>query len=357
MSEALFVDLPNLYTGLLDSRIDDPRLLRDYFLLWFDFDRLAERLTGVNSPVWVFYSGRRFGPKPNRVEGDHLQRFIARCNSQMGVTAYDVNIPGEQREAAKYHCEECGHEGVAQWESEKGIDSSLAVRMFDTADSWETAYLLSGDADFVPAVASLRRRGKIVVGAGFAEPSSALVRECYYFHDLAAEFFRDDIIAFRVFGPEGLASVWLSNSVDRDKASKDPDADVRLQVIADYWKQGEWTERSHLLNFAEARAAGPVYQTYFLADGPVDLSNRENAFAALEAAFPMYFEKRASAEERSRIQLSALSWNGIDRRVAEFGANHPNVTVRQRGNTELSCSVAYKSDPTSGAFILLNEED
>lgn len=50
MSEALFVDLPNFYSSLLESRIDDPRLLRDYFLEWFDFDRLSERLTGENSP-------------------------------------------------------------------------------------------------------------------------------------------------------------------------------------------------------------------------------------------------------------------------------------------------------------------
>ncbi len=65
-TQALFVDLPNFCSHLLDSDIEDPRLLRDYFLYWLDFDRLAEKLTGQFSSVWVFHSGRRFGPRSNR---------------------------------------------------------------------------------------------------------------------------------------------------------------------------------------------------------------------------------------------------------------------------------------------------
>jgi uncharacterized LabA/DUF88 family protein len=189
MRRALFVDLPNLYSNLLESDLQEPRLLRDYFLEWFDFDRLADKLTDEFAPVWVFYSGRRFGSKSNRIEGDYLNNFIGRINSLKGVTAHDVNIPGQQREPAKYECENCGHQGIAQWESEKGVDASLTVHLFDTMDSWDVAYLLSGDADFVPAVASLRRRGKIVAGAGFPSVSSALVRECYEYVDLREQFF------------------------------------------------------------------------------------------------------------------------------------------------------------------------
>jgi uncharacterized LabA/DUF88 family protein len=59
-------------------------------------------------------------------------------------------------------------------------------------DSWDTAFLLSGDADFVPTVASLRRRGKIVIGVGFSDASSALVQECYQYIDIDKAFLKED---------------------------------------------------------------------------------------------------------------------------------------------------------------------
>lgn len=184
---ALFVDLPNFYSHLLKSGIEEPRFLRDYFLHWLDLDLLAYALAGEVSGIWVFYSGERIGPSDQRIVGSHLKDYIARINALEGVTAWDVNIQGEQREPFKVRCESCGKEAVIEWISEKGIDASLTVHLFDTMDSWDVAYLLSGDADYVPAVASLRRRGKIVKGAGFPDQcSSALIRECYDYIDLSA---------------------------------------------------------------------------------------------------------------------------------------------------------------------------
>jgi hypothetical protein len=231
---ALFVDLPNFYSHLVESSLGEPRQLRDYFLEWFDFDHLAKRLTDEYSPVWVFYSGRRFGPKPNRIEGKYLDDFIERINSLKGVTAYDVNIPGQQREPAKYQCEKCGHEGIAQWESEKGIDASLTVRLFDTMDSWDVAHLLSGDADYVPAVASLRRRGKIVTGAGFDNPSSALIRECYEYVNLSDCFFSEDISAYQLCKPGGLLEKWLVDIKPSESASVDNMLRIRIS-----WSQSD----------------------------------------------------------------------------------------------------------------------
>ena len=225
---ALFVDLPNFYSHLVESSLGEPRQLRDYFLEWFSFYQLANRLTDEYCPVWIFYSGRRFGPKPNRIEGQYLDDFVNRVNSLKGVTAYDVNIPGQQREPAKYQCEKCGHEGVAQWESEKGIDVSLTVHLFDTMESWDVAHLLSGDANYVPAVASLRRRGKIVTGVGFDNPSSALVRECYEYVNLSEYFFSKDISAYLLFKPAGLLEKWLVD-VKRSVGSFDNDM-LRVSV-------------------------------------------------------------------------------------------------------------------------------
>lgn len=211
-SSALFVDLPNFYSELIRTGMISPKELREYFLHWFDFDRLAQFLTGETSNTWVFYSGGRLGPSDGRILDNDLTEFIKRSNARRGVTVRDVNIPGKQRESLNYKCPNCGHEELdVEWNSEKGIDASLIVHLFDTMDSWDAAYLVSGDADYVPAVASLRRRGKIVVGAGFPSVSPALVRECYDYIDLRDEFFGDDISAFMLCNPNGLLKKWMLN--------------------------------------------------------------------------------------------------------------------------------------------------
>src|SRR5262249_30446118 len=177
-SQAVFVDLSNLYNDLIRSKLADPKFLRDYFLNWLDLDLLANRLTNSSPSIWVFYSSGKIGPKEARISDEFLRNYINRINNLAGVTARDVNIPGEQREqreTAIVKCNKCGSDDtMLEWTSEKGVDASLIVHLFDTMDSWDVAHLLSGDADFIPAVASRRRRGKIVVGAGFPGASSAL---------------------------------------------------------------------------------------------------------------------------------------------------------------------------------------
>ena len=256
--KAVFVDLSNFYSRLLESGIDEPRILRDYFLNWLDFDLLAENLAGESSSVWVFHSGRKFGPKSNRIQDEYLNNYIERINSLKGVTARDVDIEGSQREPATYECEKCGHQGVSTWESEKGIDASLIVHLFDTMDSWDVAYLLSGDADFVPAVASLRRRGKIVVGAGFSGRSSSLVRECYDYVDLAKTYLRADVFAYRIFGQEGLAKRWLTDDVEAAPNSGPTEFSVEWQP----WPNRLVSEDGCTFNISQN---GPGYRIFLIA--------------------------------------------------------------------------------------------
>jgi len=222
LRHALFVDLPNFYSHLVRCGIGKTDMLRDYFLSWLDFDCLAGALTGDFCSVWVFHSGRRLGPSEARVDGNYLTGYVDRINSLRGITAYDVDIEGKQTELASYECEKCGHKGVAQWESEKGIDASLTVHLFDTTDTWDVAYLLSADADFVPAVRTLRRRGKTVLGAGFPSPSSALVRECYDYIDLRAAFVEEDVAAYELFRQGGLVQTWLAPPVAAQSGAAGP---------------------------------------------------------------------------------------------------------------------------------------
>ena len=293
-TQALFVDLPNFYSHLLESSVDEPRLLRDYFLYWFDFDRLSERLTNEFSSVWVFYSGRKFGPRSNRIEDQYLDEYIDRINSLRGVTARDVNIEGKQREKATYQCDECGHEGVAQWESEKGIDASLTVHLFDTADTWDVAYLLSGDADFVPVVTSLRRQGKIVVGAGFPNRSIALVRECYDYLDLVNLFLREDIFAYRIFTENGFARKWLTDDVQ----PQSNDGAVELTF--------EWQFDTDEVVI------------YLTAKGNIDLENRLKQIGYLRNIFPDSVGEWNSLQRMFRLTISNTAWSGVKRRIEKL---------------------------------------
>lgn len=348
-AQALFVDLPNFYSGLLRSGIADERTLRDYFLYWFDFDRLAEKLTGSFCPVWVFYSGRRFGPSANRIQERYLDELIARFNSLRGVTAWDVNIPGQQREPASYACENCGHSGMAQWESEKGIDASLTVHLFDTMETWETAFLLSGDADFVPAVQSLRRRGKIVIGAGFATPSSALVRECYDYIDLLSDFIHDDFVAFEVFRENGLLDAWMRQPV---QASGTEGALGQPIELIFHWQSthGNELDRSiRRLRLAEAvEIGGPRYIVNLMYNGPLDLETREAAIDGFRNRYRPHVRERAKTGSFV-IYLSPLAWFGVTRRLESVYGRYEAAggTVSPSG-----VSVVYVVSDESHGYVL-----
>lgn len=307
--QAVFVDLPNFYSHFLESKIEEPRALRDYFLEWFDFDRLAYELTDNYSPVWVFHSDRRFGPRQNRIEGKYLKSFISRSNSLKGVTARNVNIPGEQREPASYECEKCGHSGIAQWESEKGIDASLTVHLFDTMESWENAFLLSGDADFVPAVSSLRRRGKIVIGAGFSNASAALVRECYDYIDLT-DFLRRDFAAYQIFKQEGILQKWLLNKVDRLSGENNTDKQITLT--------GGWRFDSGYRfgpNATQHKVTDESQTVFLTATGPIDLSLRHQLILDFQRKFPNCVKDVNSPNGEYKLSLDIKTWEGVRRRL------------------------------------------
>jgi uncharacterized LabA/DUF88 family protein len=340
--QALFVDLPNFYSHLLESSIDDPRLLRDYFLYWLDLDRLAERLTGEFSSVWVFYSGRRFGPRSNRIQDEHLDRYVERINSLRGVTARDADIEGKQREQTRYECEKCGHQGVAQSESEKGIDASLTVHLFDTIDSWDIAYLLSGDADFVPVVTSLRRRGKIVIGAGFSARSSALVRECYDYVDLCRLFLNEDVFAYRVFSDNGVAQRWLRDEV---KAGSD---NGPLKLTFEWQPSAERAaDGGHRVFGTPDRVSG--HDIYLTAKGSVDLDSR---FELLEGLRSKYPESVSDHIEHGvyRLFISASAWVGVERRLEAFTLSMQDLQTYEAVRSGRGYEVKYEFNPSTGKY-------
>lgn len=214
MKSAIFVDLSNFYGSCLKSGIVDEQTMRGYFVDWIDFDRLAYYLTNDWCPVWVFYSKDRVGPSNFRIEKSYLSTMIDRMNRQRGVTARDVNIPGEQRERYEFVCENCQAVNKTESVGEKGVDASLTVHLFETMNTWDAAYLLSGDADFVPVVSSLRRLGKDIITVSSQNTSPALIRESYDTRNLDFEFLEEDLLIYRLFCVDGFLDKWFTKPED-----------------------------------------------------------------------------------------------------------------------------------------------
>lgn len=152
-----------------------------------------------------------------RIEPEELAKFVKRQNRIPGITAMDVGIPGEQNESFYFKCLKCETPNEAQTQSEKGIDSTLITHLFDTMDSWEAATIVSQDADYCPAVRALRKRGKLVYGAGFPNRAAeALVRECFEYKNIMQEYLSGDIHLFSLFRNRGKLSEF-SKTASRDK--------------------------------------------------------------------------------------------------------------------------------------------
>jgi len=64
---------------------------------------------------------------------------------------------------------------------EKGVDASIVTDMLQHAwdDTYDVGVLLSADADFIPAVSFLNRRGKKIAHASFTNLGQNLANECW----------------------------------------------------------------------------------------------------------------------------------------------------------------------------------
>jgi uncharacterized LabA/DUF88 family protein len=53
--------------------------------------------------------------------------------------------------------------------TEKGVDTQLTTDMIELADIYDAAIILSGDADYLPPVAAVKRKGKLVFSVSFLD--------------------------------------------------------------------------------------------------------------------------------------------------------------------------------------------
>lgn len=307
METAFFVDLSNFYNRLMKSGIGESRDVRDYATQWLDFGRMATFLEAVDSPIWIFYSHRRIGGGSERLSGPPLFTFIDRLNQQRGVTAIDVDIPGEQRESITVECPACGGPTQIQHDSEKGVDASLIVHLFDTSGSWDHAIILSGDADFTPAVRSLRRQGKRVSGAGFAGASPALRRETFEYINLVDAFLSIDFELFRLLGPGGLVEYWLEADIDPP-----PDAERRKEIV-------------FLINWMPLTLAGGILLNFSSADYPCSKRLLQMNARSKGMCKPKVYQPH-------QWVISATAWEGMKAVLDGLVERYPGAASGDSGN-------------------------
>jgi hypothetical protein len=70
--------------------------------------------------------------------------------------------------ARGYACNTVTYElATKQFGIEKGVDTQLATDMIVLADIYDAAIILSGDADYLPAVAAVKAKGRLVYSVSF----------------------------------------------------------------------------------------------------------------------------------------------------------------------------------------------
>ena len=150
-----YVDGFNLYFGLRDSG------LRRYY--WLDIQRLLENLLRHDQRLVhaKYFTSRISGPSPG-YRSPGAVRLDAKRKRQSDLLEAVATRPDVTTFFGHYldkpvQCYSCGSSWVSH--EEKMTDVNIATEMLTDAfeDRFDTALLISGDSDLVPAVRTLQR--------------------------------------------------------------------------------------------------------------------------------------------------------------------------------------------------------
>lgn len=161
-----YIDGQNLLAGMLEADLG--------FHRWLDVCALAERLAPPDHELVQtrYYTARRKG-------GDELERDAS--NDYLDALEQwrknEVSLVYGFMRPGAVQCDHCGRHSDRY--QEKRTDVNIAVDMVGDAlsERFDTAMLISGDADLVGAVEAVARHGKQVVLATPPKRDSAHLRE------------------------------------------------------------------------------------------------------------------------------------------------------------------------------------
>ncbi len=174
---AVFIDGNNFYFGLR-KLYGKNKSLKD-----FDFQSFANFLAGEGKVVGICYYNAQLDREFNSKKFKSQKEFFAKLKS---IPNFNLvlckllkrNITGTNR----------------YYYIIKEDDIHMAVDMVDGSadDTFDTAVLVSGDGDFVPAVRSVQRRNKKIQNVYFKDSSSrSLKNHCDKSLELTKEILND----------------------------------------------------------------------------------------------------------------------------------------------------------------------
>ncbi len=140
----LYIDGNNFFTLLRDN----------YRYVHVDYAKLAHELIGGRYLVRSYFYTSRLDREVDTVRYDDQARFLHRLEE---LEYFQLELGTLALHGNSY--------------TQKGIDVALAIHMLEGAylDRYDTAILVSGDADFCPAVHAVKARGKHVEVACFEQ--------------------------------------------------------------------------------------------------------------------------------------------------------------------------------------------
>lgn len=211
--DLVLVDGANVYNSVASHLAENAGSakteIREYFLHWFDLDRFAKETLHTSSDpalgIVAIHSNKPLGAGDYRIKDQDLTAFWGRQAGAPNTSCMLVDVPGEQRETYRFECKKCNHPNEALSTGEKGVDNAMTVHLFESAGSWDSACIFSRDADFVPTIWALRRRGKkVFVAAKERDRQGALARASQSFFALALDFALHDFLAFLFLRNDGV---------------------------------------------------------------------------------------------------------------------------------------------------------
>jgi uncharacterized LabA/DUF88 family protein len=220
-ADLIVIDGPNLYNLIVRALAKfDQKLVGQYVRQWLDFDRVVCATIARETPhlgTVIFHSAKQLGSDKNvKLEGPDVTAFWARQGSNPFCSTEAVVLPGTQEEVIEGTCGQCGNPTSLKEKREKGVDTAITTYLWETSDKWSAVCIVSGDADFVPPVRSLKHRGKRVFC--ITEPGSSrrdLVQVSTSHLEIDLDFVRRDLAMFDVLRPAGALDQQLQETRSR----------------------------------------------------------------------------------------------------------------------------------------------
>jgi uncharacterized LabA/DUF88 family protein len=126
-----------------------------------DYSRLVRWVIAEVCGPSAIFAGAYYYTAYHESEGIGTDHFLAHLNLEPG---FFVRREPSVSRGLRHSCENCGHENVRRFRTEKRVDARLVADMIHYAavGAYDVGILFSGDQDLVPALEAVDRHGSRV---------------------------------------------------------------------------------------------------------------------------------------------------------------------------------------------------